>query len=113
MGQPTIDFSKYKGWMAVIRGYIAEHSMLVLSVQRQLGDTGAEYILCDWCKQLPSKFTWQIDDLKAWKLDENRWLLTDWKERIFVPCAFVRQREGFDLKRWLGGGDSSQGEISK
>ena len=103
MGQQSIDFSKYMGWMAVMRGYIAEHSMLILSVQQELGDIDSEYILCDRCRQLPSKFTWRINDLRAIELEENRWLLSDWNESIFVPCAYVRQKKVFDLGRWLGG----------
>ena len=102
MGHSQIDFSKYKGWEASVRGYIREHSLLVISLQPEMCSAEVEYILCDLCKQLPTRFHWRVDHLQAYQFEDRRWLLCDWKESVFVVCGFVRQREGFDLGRWLG-----------
>jgi hypothetical protein len=110
MGEHKVDFSRYKGWFANIRGFIAEHRLLVISVNREQCDMKPEYILCNYCMQFPQTFSWIVDDLRAFQIEEHRWLLYDWNPRVFVVCWSVSQREGFDLGRWIGGNSEPQGQ---
>ena len=78
------------------------HHFLVLSLYPNCKiELKRKYILCYYCEALPPRPRWIIEDLKILELEKNRWLVTDWKQGVIIPCGAVQIRDEFDIRHYL------------
>ncbi len=97
-----MDLSEYKGIEARVSSFILPHSFLAVELYPESSsELKPKYILCYWCQTFPSTIRWMIDNIQIHELDTRRWLVTDWKRGIVIPCGNVQVRDHFDLRHYL------------
>ena len=97
-----MDLDAYNGSEATVSSFIASHGFLVIELSAQTSSgVKPKHVLCYWCKAFPTAVKWTVDKIQIYKLEEHRWVVTDWKRGIVIPCGDVQVRDHFDLRHYL------------
>ena len=89
------------GHFACVSWYMETHSFLVLRIGREHSPQVERYLLCYYCRALPERLSWTIEELRISKVAERQWIVCDHRAGIAIPCGAVSMREEFDMRKYL------------